>query len=63
MLATVLTGCQSDRFNPSGGQTESAQECGQMRQKLTDQTLTPAQTAEITKNMEKAGCGRRLPGP
>jgi hypothetical protein len=63
LLAGMLTGCQSERLNPSDGQTGSAQECGQMRQRLLDQTLTPAQTAEITKNMEKAGCGRRLPGP
>jgi hypothetical protein len=39
-------------------------ECRQMQEKLaTDQNLTPTQTAEITTNMEKAGCGRRLPGP
>jgi hypothetical protein len=39
-------------------------ECRQMQEKLaTDQNLTPTQTSEITRNMEKAGCGRRLPGP
>src|SRR6516162_3403704 len=39
-------------------------ECRQMQEKLaTDQNLTPTQTAEITRNMEKAGCGRRLLGP
>ena len=38
--------------------------CRQMLEKLdTDLNLTPTQTAEITTNMEKAGCGRRLPGP
>jgi hypothetical protein len=36
-------------------------ECRQMQEKLaTDQNLAPTQTAEITRNMEKAGCGRRL---
>jgi hypothetical protein len=34
-----------------------------MRDQLANQTLTPAQTAEITRNIEKAGCGKRLPGP
>ena len=39
-------------------------ECRQMQEKLaTDQNLTPTQTSEITRNMEKLGCGRRLPGP
>jgi len=39
-------------------------ECRQMQEKLaTDQNLTPTQTAEITRSMENAGCGRRLPGP
>jgi hypothetical protein len=39
-------------------------ECRQMQEKLaTDQNLTPTQTSEITRNIEKAGCGRRLPGP
>ncbi len=60
LLAVIhpLAGCMSERLAPSG-QTEG-QECRQMRDKLaTDQTLTPAQAAEITKNMEKAGCGRR----
>jgi len=41
-----------------------APECRQMQEKLaTDQNLTPTQTAEITRSMEQAGCGRRLPGP
>ena len=60
LLAVIhpLASCMSERLAPSG-QTEGSQECRQMQQKLADQALTPAQAAEITKNMEKAGCGRR----
>ena len=62
-IAPNLTCCSTSRFSP-GDQEDASQECAQMRQRLTtDQTLTPAQAAEITKNMEKAGCARRLPGP
>jgi outer membrane murein-binding lipoprotein Lpp len=57
-----LAGCTSERLAPVEPTPVNA-ECQQMRNKLaTDQTLTPAQAAEITKNMEKAGCARRLPG-
>jgi hypothetical protein len=39
-------------------------ECRQMQDKLAaDKSLTAAQAAEIMQNMEKAGCGSRLPGP
>jgi hypothetical protein len=63
VIAANLTCCSSPRFTP-GDQQEMSQECGPKRKRLTtDQTLTPAQAAEITKNMEKAGCARRLPGP
>jgi hypothetical protein len=63
VIAANLTCCSGARFTP-GDQQDVSQECGPMRQRLTtDQTLTPAQAAEITKNMEKAGCARRLPGP
>ncbi len=60
LLAVIhpLASCMSERLAPSG-QTDGAQECRQMQEKLTDQTLTPTQAAEITKNMERAGCGRR----
>ena len=58
-----LAGCTSERLTPSEPTSVNA-ECQQMRNKLaTDQTLTPTQAAEITKNMERVGCGRRLPGP
>ena len=62
-ITATLTCCSGARFT-SGDQQDTSQECGSMRQKLaTDNTLTPAQAAEITKAMEKAGCARRLPGP
>jgi hypothetical protein len=58
-----LAGCASERLAPNEPTPVNA-ECQQMRDKLaTDQTLTPTQAAEITKNMERAGCGRRLPRP
>ena len=60
--ASVLAACESSRFTP-GTQSDGALECRQMQQKLTDQTLTPAQTAEITRNMERAGCASKLRGP
>jgi outer membrane murein-binding lipoprotein Lpp len=57
-----VAGCASERLSPSVP-TPVNSECQQMRDKLaTDQTLTPTQAAEITKNMERAGCARRLPG-
>jgi hypothetical protein len=65
------TGCESGRF-ASDERTETqfekqlirARECRDMQNKLSaDQTLTPTRAAEITKEMEKAGCQARLPGP
>jgi hypothetical protein len=59
----TLAGCEIARFN-WGEKTENTDECRVMQDKLTnDQTLTPDQAAEITKNMENAECGRRVPGP
>jgi hypothetical protein len=55
VAALYVSGCTSERFDTL--------ECRQMRDQLANQTLTPAQTAEITRNIEKAGCGKRLPGP
>jgi hypothetical protein len=67
--APNLGGCAGTPGTPLTPSEEVQQrfytpECRQMQEKLaTDQNLTPTQTAEITRNMEKAGCGRRLPGP
>ena len=55
IAALYVTGCTSERFDTL--------ECRQMRDQLANQTLTPTQAAEITRNIEKAGCGKRLPGP
>jgi len=55
IAALCVTGCTSERFD--------ALECRQMRDQLANQTLSPTQAAEITRNIEKAGCGKRLPGP
>ena len=55
IAALYVTGCTSERFD--------APECRQMRDQLANQTLSPTQAAEITRNIEKAGCGKRLPGP
>jgi hypothetical protein len=55
IAALYVTGCTSERFDTL--------ECRQMRDQLANQTLSPTQAAEITRNIEKAGCGKRLPGP
>jgi hypothetical protein len=54
-IAANLTCCSSARFTP-GDQPDMSQECGMMRQLAADKTLTPAQVADIKKNMDKAGC-------
>jgi hypothetical protein len=67
--APILIGCANRAGTPLTPSEEVQQrfytpECRQMQEKLgTDQNLTPTQTAELTRNMEKAGCERRLPGP
>jgi hypothetical protein len=59
-LSSSLICCSNVQIIP-GDQEDTTQECIQMREKLTnDKTLTPAQAAEIRKNMEKAGCARRF---
>ena len=74
LLATAPTlgGCtgvpstsdeQAEQIEEQQQRFDKAQECRQMRRMLLDENLIPAQYAEITKNMERAGCGRRLPGP
>ena len=55
IAALYVTGCTSERFDTL--------ECRKMRDQLANQTLSPTQAAEITRNIEKAGCGKRLPGP
>jgi len=55
IAALYVTGCTSERFDTL--------ECRQMRDQLANQTLSPTQAAEITRNIDKAGCGKRLPGP
>jgi hypothetical protein len=55
IAALYVTGCTSERFDTL--------ECRQMRDQLANQTLSPTQAAEITRNIEKTGCGKRLPGP
>ena len=55
IAALYVTGCTSERFDTL--------ECRQMRDQLANQTLSATQAAEITRNLEKAGCGKRLPGP
>ena len=60
VLSGNLTCCSNVQIIP-GDEEDTAQECIQMREKLTnDKTVTPAQAAEIRKNMEKAGCARRF---
>jgi hypothetical protein len=54
-IAANLTSCSSARFTPVD-QPDTSQECGMMRQLAADKTLTPAQLADIRKNMDKAGC-------
>ena len=60
--ALSLIGCTSERLAPAEQtQVLDNPECQRMRDKLaTDQTLTPVQAAEITKDMETIGCGRAL---
>jgi hypothetical protein len=55
IAALYVTGCTSERFDTL--------ECRQMRDQLANQTISPTQAAEITRNIERAGCGKRLPGP
>jgi hypothetical protein len=73
LLITIphLAGCESGWF-ASDKRTETqfekqlirARECRDMQNKLVaDQALTPTRAADITKEMEKAGCGARLPRP
>jgi len=60
VLAANLTCCSNVQIIP-GDEEDTTQECIQMREKLTNnKTVTPAQAAEIRKNMEKAGCARRF---
>jgi hypothetical protein len=54
-IAANLTCCSSARLTPDD-QPDMSQECGMMRQLAADTTLTPAQLADIRKNMDKAGC-------
>jgi hypothetical protein len=64
LVATVpnLTGCGNVRITP-GDPDEIVKDCRQMKEKLTDKTTTPARAAEIKSDMDKAECGRLLPGP
>jgi hypothetical protein len=60
LLATTppLASCEGARDTPA----DRAQQCRQMQDKLvSDQTLPPTQTAEITKDMEETECGNKLP--
>jgi hypothetical protein len=59
MVAASLTCCSSARLTPSD-QTDTSQECNMMRQLAADRTLTPAQLADVRKNMDKAGCSKIL---
>jgi hypothetical protein len=67
----LLAACESGRFAWEG-RTETqfekqlfrARECRDMQNKLVaDQAPTPTRAAEITKEMEKAGCQARFPEP
>ena len=61
LLATTLplAGCEGARFNRDT-QADRAQDCRQMQHKLaSDRTLSPTQTAEITKDMETTECGNK----
>jgi hypothetical protein len=58
-IASNLTCCSSERFTPSA-QPDMSQECSMMRQLAADKTLTPAQLADVRKNMDKAGCSNIL---
>jgi hypothetical protein len=63
ILASNLTCCSNVQVIPGDGE-DTTQECIEMRERLTnDKTLTPIQTAEIRKTMEKVGCARRFSGP
>jgi len=62
VIAPPLTGCGGLRLTPEA-QTQKTPECRQLQDKLTnDKTLSSIQAAEMMQNMEKAGCGGRLPG-
>jgi hypothetical protein len=58
--AALLGSCEnSARLVQTPPQSDGVAECRQMQQELTDQSLTPTQTAEITRNMEQADSGGR----
>ena len=64
LLATTLAlaGCEGARLTRDTP-ADRAQQCRQMQDKLaSDQTLTPTQTAEITRNMVQTECGNKFPG-
>ena len=72
VAASTLGGCtgvpstsdeQSAQVEENQQRFDRTQDCRQMRRTLLNENLTASQNAEITKNMERAGCGRRLPGP
>jgi len=72
VAASTLGGCtgvpvtsdeQSAQVEENQQRFDRTQDCRQMRRTLLNENLTALQNAEITKNMERAGCGRRLPGP
>ena len=58
-LVAIAANLTSARFTPVD-QPDASQECGMMRQLAADKTLTPAQLADIRKNMDKAGCYHSL---
>jgi hypothetical protein len=71
-IALTLGGCtgvpaisdeQAAQVEEQQQRFDRTQGCRQMRRMLLDENLTPAQNAEVTRNMERAGCGGRLPGP
>jgi hypothetical protein len=59
---SLLGGCENSARFALTPQSDAASDCRQMQQKLTDPSLTPVQAAEITKNMEQAGCSGKLRG-
>ncbi len=65
LLATtlLLAGCAGARLTQDTP-ADRARQCRQMQNKLiSDQTLSPTQTAEITKDMVETECGNKLTGP
>ena len=61
LLATALplASCEGARFTRDTP-ANRAQDCRPMQRKLaSDRTLSPTQTAEITKNMENTECGNK----